>query len=561
MPKIALTIYLVKKNVTAIDQMIKAGTSPCPIDGVGTLYYKESFVNEARKIQDFFGNTLPQREGGSSLPIFYTANVQAVLMVKRQIGEETITFFVTFGLGRNLINTDCIQEKFGMRVVLNSIAAETVRSVDINVLESVPKQDKIQLSKDSRIDLFNLDPERDLVRALTGLTKEEYKNILGERVTGADPLRIAVDITINQLPARLEEIYRLSMRDYYRSKFGFIDKISPIKDNDIRNVLNGTLIQLLEDRQLNLVWLSIPELVDWAEIDYIRYFPKKGNSYCDLDINTLLDDVYQDDIISIEKLKGRKVYAYNTQDIQIYNWNVYRCLCADLEHDGKQYILSNGQWYLIATDFAQEINDYYNSAEIANFQLENSKSNEKEGDYNLRVTENEDNYLLMDKRLVQPANGLTSIEFCDIYTVNKELIHVKRHTSSATLSHLFNQGYVSAELLIRSKFRERLNEKIKEIERDDEHKDLSAWKVEQRDQDFNRGDYTIVFAIISEGEGDRPSIPFFSKVAFRQVSRRLIDLGYHVSLMKIGINHDIDADPELTARRNNRNRRIQNRRH
>lgn len=41
----------------------------------------------------------------------------------------------------------------------------------------------------------------------------------------------------------------------------------------------------------------------------------------------------------------------------------------------------------------------------------------------------------------------TSIEICDILTQNRCLIHVKRDLGSSDLSHLFAQGYVSAELL------------------------------------------------------------------------------------------------------------------
>ena len=51
----------------------------------------------------------------------------------------------------------------------------------------------------------------------------------------------------------------------------------------------------------------------------------------------------------------------------------------------------------------------------------------------------------MDKKLVQI--GGTSIEVADLIGPAGELVHVKRKTQSATLSHLFSQGRISAEAL------------------------------------------------------------------------------------------------------------------
>lgn len=556
MSKIPLSISLVKKGVIAPDGVLKdISMHSYPIEGVGVLYYQNSRDANAEKIINFFGDKLP-RNGEIKL---YTANVQAVLLVNRQIEEDELTFLVTFGLGRNLINTDCIRDKFGMRVVLNSIAAETVRSVDVNVLESVPKHDRIQLTKVSKIDAFNLNPDQDLLRAVTGRTKDELKDTLGETITGADSLKIAVDININELPSLLDIIYQRSILDVYKSNFGFIDKISPVKDIAIRTVLDDKLIRLMEERPFNLVWMSIPELVNWEDINIIRY--SSNVEYYDLDVETILSDVYWDGVISIDRLKSRYLTAYNISDSKIGKWNIYRCLCAEVENGGKQYILSNGKWYSIEDNFAQAVNTFYDEVEVSSLQLEESFLNEKEGEYNKRISQlDSTRRLMMDRQLVQSAPEQDAIEFCDIYTIDKELIHVKHYTGSATLSHLFNQGFVSAELLMQRVFREKLNEKIEKIGRDS-GLELSAWKLTQNERDFHHGDYKIIFAIITDSEGDRPSIPFFSKVSFRQVCQRLTNLGYHVSLMKIGINHDIDADPELTARRNNRNRRIQNRRH
>lgn len=552
MSKIALSISLVKEGVPDESILKNAGTTHCSIGNIGMLYYKNSNQNQARKIRDFFGAKYPEGQNGEPVPNLYTANVQAVLIVRRQIDNVTRTFLVTFGLGRNLINADCIQEKFGMYVVLNSIAPGTVRSVDVNILESVPMHDKIQSSKLSKINTFNLNSERDLLRVVTGNTQSAYKNRLGVSVTGSDTLKVSIDITIDDLPNRLEEIYRIYRQTNYKDDFGFIDMISPLKDNTLRDSLNAELIRRINDRELNLVWMSIPEIFDWENLGAFRY-TRKGLDYCDMEIDSLLSDVYLDEQIDLMALNNKRVYAINTDNVEIGNWSVYRCLCTEVENDGKQYILSNGQWYQLDEDFSREISNYYEGIGVIDLGFSDARFNEKEGDYNKRVADEDSNrLLLMDQRLIQPATGRDKIEVCDMFTTGKEFVHIKRYSGSATLSHLFNQGFVSGELMIQKGFRELYNRKLDELANNEEHRNLDAWKIIG---DFNQDEYKVVFAIISDNVGDRPSIPFFSKVAFRNICRKLKGFGYDVRLMKIGVNKADDAHPDWTAKRAERKRK------
>lgn len=546
MSKIALSISLVKEGVPDESVIKNAGTTHCSIENIGVLYFKDSNQKQARKIMDFFGAKYPEGQNGEPVPNLYTANVQAVLVVKRQIDNVLRTFLVTFGFGRNLINADCIQEKFGMLVVLNSIAPETVRSVDVNILESVPMHDRMQSSKLSKINTFNLNSERDLLRVVTGNTQAAYKSRLGDSVTGSDTLKVSIDVTIDDLPNRLDEIYHIYQQTSYKDNFSFIDMINPLRDSTLRNTLNEELVRRINDRELNLVWMSIPEIFDWENLGAFRYTPK-GLDYCDMDLESLLSDVYLDEPIDLMSLNSRRVYAINTTNAEIGNWSVYRCLCTEVEIDHKQYILSNGQWYKLDEGFSQEISNFYEGVMLSNLGFADAKFNEKEGEYNKRVAEEDSNHrLLMDQRLIQPTTGRDKIEVCDIFTTGKEFIHIKRYSGSATLSHLFNQGFVSGELMIQKGFRELYNSKLDELAINEENRNLDAWKIIG---DFKQEDYKIIFAIISDNEGDRPSIPFFSKVAFRNVCRKLEGFGYQVRLSKIGVNKADDAHPELTEKR------------
>ena len=553
MTKISLSIILMKESVAGYGDAVREGvTTYANIENVGRLYYGNSQVKPASSMLEFFGDSLPVREDGRGWEnVFFTSAVQSVLIVPIQIEEETRFFAICFGFGKNLINADIIQEKFGMKVVLNSIAPNTIRSVDVNILESVPKHDRVQSSRLSEMNTFNLDVDRDLLRAVTGKTKEEYENILGKTVTGADPLKISDNLAVNGIVDRLRQIYDIYQKEDYKENFSWVDNITPVKDTVLRSTLDGCLIDKINHRELDKIWMSLPELVDWNDICKVRFSPKGTDFFDDIEITDVLEYGFCGDQITLTDLKSSSAYAFNGADLRIGIWSLYRCVYAEMEIEGVegQYVISNGQWYRVDQDFVNEVNDYYNSVQLSTLDLLTAHTNEEEGAYNKRASDaNSATRLLMDKRCVVPGANQDKIEFCDIYTIDKNLIHVKRYSSSATLSHLFNQGSVAGELLMQSSFREKLNDKLNDLETNEEHRDLTQWKVNVADGDFHREQYNMVFAIISSSAEERPPVPFFSKITLRNVSQRLEGFGYHVFLKNIKID-DIDVNPELTEKR------------
>jgi len=130
----------------------------------------------------------------------------------------------------------------------------------------------------------------------------------------------------------------------------------------------------------------------------------------------------------------------------------------------------------------------------------------------------------MDKKLIVHGGGYSKIEFCDLYSKDKKIIHVKHYGGSAVLSHLFSQGVVSGELLLADKeFREKVNEKLS-----------NGHKINNPNDKPNPSDFQIIFGIISSSS-KQLEIPFFSKVSLRNAKRRLETYGYKVSLQKISV--------------------------
>lgn len=116
----------------------------------------------------------------------------------------------------------------------------------------------------------------------------------------------------------------------------------------------------------------------------------------------------------------------------------------------------------------------------------------------------------------------SSIELCDVLAGNDTFIHVKHYSGSATLSHLFSQGYNSAYLVNSDPaFVEKENKKIAKVT----HGSGPAIKASSV--------ACVVFAIICENPAQPPNIPFFSRITYNEVSKRLRTMGIRSEICAI----------------------------
>lgn len=129
--------------------------------------------------------------------------------------------------------------------------------------------------------------------------------------------------------------------------------------------------------------------------------------------------------------------------------------------------------------------------------------------------------LLLDKKTVYYGGRSSQVELCDILCKDGTFIHVKHYQGSSTLSHLFNQGLVSARLIKSDpSFRKCAQGVIDKIE-------PNCFTLER--DSVKR----VVYAIISKFDTARPEIPFFSKVALDAVCSQLAAMDIDVALARI----------------------------
>jgi uncharacterized protein (TIGR04141 family) len=122
----------------------------------------------------------------------------------------------------------------------------------------------------------------------------------------------------------------------------------------------------------------------------------------------------------------------------------------------RRFVLLDGEWYELGANYLAQLRQdverlLTRSSGVVTLPGWKRRANgkyEEEKDYNDRVADGDPRYVRLDRRLVQTQPGRSSgIEICDLLGPDDELIHVKKASSSAPLSHLFAQGLVSAQAL------------------------------------------------------------------------------------------------------------------
>ncbi|MFC2104779.1 DUF6119 family protein, partial [Bacteroidota bacterium] len=189
------------------------------------------------------------------------------------------------------------------------------------------------------------------------------------------------------------------------------------------------------------------------------------------------------------------------------------------------------KWYKVNKSYADELIEYVNQIEESDLKFINCDKGIGEGKYNERLANLLPNYYLLDKDLIRSDLSRSGIEVCDVLTDTMEFIHVKFRRSSATLSHLFAQGRISAYALRRDKtYRKNLRTKLNQIGLNRELVPIESRHVEAHN-------YTITFALIEKKKRSFvESLPFFSLLNFRLTAEDLLLLGYNVKVKKIEIN-------------------------
>jgi uncharacterized protein (TIGR04141 family) len=135
----------------------------------------------------------------------------------------------------------------------------------------------------------------------------------------------------------------------------------------------------------------------------------------------------------------------------------------------------------------------------------------------------------------------TPIEICDVATRVKQLIHVKRGTSSSSLTHLFAQEVASAELLhMDPHFREEVAPLLANKSANPDKKIMGSGVTKIGDFEWMHGERfepyarEVVYAIVTKRSSGmrKDELPFFSNLRMRCNDLRRMGFRYSLALIK-----------------------------
>ncbi|MGY2361501.1 TIGR04141 family sporadically distributed protein [Pseudomonas azotoformans] len=437
-------------------------------------------------------------------------------------------FIITFGTGFHLLNEETIERDFGLRVTLNSVDPDKLRSLDKSSYDHNPLNSRTQSTKE--VDIFDLrmDSEIEILSTVTGSSTVD---IFGSHITGRDAFTVITPLDLDHLSLILQEAL-IRYKQKLPEIFEWVENINRVRDLDDVEILDIELETLLNGPSLDNFWLGEPEIVDWeTQIGYSFDLYPRTERHVVLELKHLLDHLKSKSLpLSIESLKHTQVHINDNLYKPVKSWPAYKCLYAEISYSGESYILRNATWYKVNASFVKTVDNHLSSLTIYSDPLPRYEE-DREEDYNLKLV-SDPAFELLDKKNIKIGGAYDKLEFCDVIKNGKELIHVKYYRSSSTLSHLFSQGCVSAEAFVRdAEFRKKLNSKLP-----------NSIKLADPEPRPDPSTYKIVYAIATTKKLPL-ELPFFSKVTLKNALKILKGLNYQVEIVAI------DIDPNLLIKK------------
>jgi uncharacterized protein (TIGR04141 family) len=304
----------------------------------------------------------------------------------------------------------------------------------------------------------------------------------------------------------------------------------PVKDPSLLHILNRKLIDAFENESIELV-LTIPDIVDHNDSFLIKYTGAgtDNSSYDEVYIAHYRQYLKNRNIkdITIETFRSHKLNIQDENGTTKKSFLIFKCFLFDCEENSRHFHLCEGEWYLIEKDYIKKLKTALDPV-FSDFNLLLECNEKREDAYNSSIEKSNADVVCLDKKNIAPS-GQFQVEPCDLFSVQNNtahLIHIKISTRSSTLSHMFNQGLNSLELL-------RLNGDSKT-----KLKDLLP------DQNFHTpiddDKYAVVYGIITAKDKSKKSdnLPIFSRISLLRTINRLKLMGVEVTVVLIKDNVD-----------------------
>ena len=389
------------------------------------------------------------------------------------IGIDDTAYAMSYGSGYVLIPDKLKDRRFGMSFVVRRLNPEQVSDVVRRRPDGRGRTDSTLVAAGAPVWTLGITENAEIIRRIGGRAKD-LKTTFGARddrqvnVEGSTGLRTRYAVDPDNLIADIREVERVCREEEPDPAFGFVEHVQPVTDPDTLADLNGEFEELLS-------WdadVAAEHLVPVVPGSVLRHYHeahsltvKIGNASLNVPHGPLkLDDILhrtrvQRDGTRLAALRngrvalnsdeaGRQVLAHADAD----HW-----VEANLSLGPRRFALLDGEWFEIGAEYLRTSRDaiarLFPDLPSVTLPAWSLPARRAERDYNEYVAARfPGRFLCLDRNQVvrSPLGARSSLEVCDLLGPDNELIHVKRASGSAPLSHLFFQGLISAETLMAS---------------------------------------------------------------------------------------------------------------
>ncbi|MER7269208.1 DUF6119 family protein [Micromonospora carbonacea] len=457
-------------------------------------------------------------QGSRLLRELQNQSTGALLLIERR-GHR---FVLVYGSGRHAVDSTKIETGFGLRVAANVIDPESLKGVDTRSIIGSGRSQAVSMPSAGPLHRLGIEPTADLVRYLEGRPSTE----LATGIAGGDVLRLTLkSFSLNSLAEKIDEIVAAYDSVAYKESFPFLDYFVrvPRSNSELRSRLNAEVGKLLLEGSDNLDLMN-PEIDRAGRPE--RFVLKYGRKTLELgEVST--ESVSE--VVSkwgvADPLSALKVNVFY-EDVEVpRSIPLLHFVAAEIELDGRLFAPCSGVWYRVDGDHLASMNERISLLTDLTGVLPFGvwhRGYKREEDYNKHALPSGSKHMVLDKALFYSKGGRNQkVEVCDLITAEKQLICVKKMVDSATLSHLFAQGAVSAQLLKDNRT----------------YRDVVLGHLRRIDPNAAIGsfsDWTIVFAVATDRPGSlAKSLFFFSKVNLEIAVRAIHGTQMRVALAKI----------------------------
>lgn len=450
---------------------------------------------------------------------------------------------ITFGTGHLALDPEAIERSFGLRVVLNTVVRSQLRTLDVASLDATVIQRRTQASRDIDINEFGMDRYRELLRLAAGTPSDAG---LARTLSGRDSLTLNRQYTVTEIKPLCLKLLMLSEGLEYQTDYKFIDNVKPVRDRSLVATLDGLAfaeLGVLVGGRASDLHLSIPDILDPGrslDVTYVGAKLKSGRKrvYAGVDVADYVEQLKLGKFSKLTLDDWRATHSIKFAETGTTDpdkqHKVRDCLVWEVVHNQVTYVLFGGEWFAIDDKFYVEIEQDFRRLIPKKVIIQSTKaSNEQKL---LAELEKRPELLLMDKTKTNPTGASkASIEFCDFFSLDRQLIHLKDGHASSSISHFWNQGVVSSESFLRDEgFRRAALKNVRKRQKETSKAGFDVLLPTPAKRPSTR-DFTVVYGImrVPYKKTKKLDLPFFSKVSLRAAAQRLEDLGFEVEVQLI----------------------------